>query len=136
MRMPFWFIPLLFVSVSAHAQQIERFICREESGGWCESSSGCQMNHLPPAEFRLLGVIPDELGTQAATFTECRGDCGVEWEAQFVRGLGNQLRILRNGEELVLDLETGFFSYALIASAQSAGRVTYAFGQCERLSAF
>ncbi len=136
MRTPFWVLPLLLVPVSTHAQQSAEFICREASGGWCESGGGCEANFLPPAEYRLVGVIPDELGSQAAMLTECRESCGAAWQAEFVRGLGDQLRVLRDGEEIVLDLQTGFFTYARIASAQSAGRITYAFGHCERPSAF
>lgn len=133
MRKSICVLSLLVMPITVNAMQPAQLICREAQGGWCESGSGCFANTLPPAEFRLAGLIPDERGTQAASLTECRDTCGDTWKAEFTRGLGNQLRVRRDGEELVIDLGTGFFSYARLSSAQTEGRVAYAFGRCEQV---
>ena len=120
------------LSASAVAAAPQELLCREESGGWCESGGPCYVNTKPPADFRFFGVIPDELGTQKAVLNECRsGECGPDWEVEFRRGLGPQLTASRLGEQWTLDLGSGFFSHASVVSAETLGRVSYAFGHCK-----
>ncbi len=107
--------------------------CREERGGWCESDGACYANYKSPANFLIAGAIPDEMGTQKGLLAECREEkCGPNWDVELRRGMGNLMMVMRLSETFHIDLQTGFFAHSMISSAQTAGRVTYTFGRCER----
>lgn len=121
---------LCIVSVSAQGAGVETIICKEDKGGWCESSGECFENTKPPAEYRFTGIVPAEMGKQQAVLSECRETCGDEWQVEFTRGLDGQLMVKRTGEQFAIDLKTGFFSYASILSGADLGKVAFVFGHC------
>lgn len=123
---------VLSFAAPVQAAGIEVLLCQETKGGWCESSGQCYENAMPPAEFRLTGIVPAPMGKQQAILAECRDTCGADWEVQFVRDAVGGLTATRTGETFAIDLKTGFFSRASVISGSELGRVAFSFGHCRQ----
>jgi hypothetical protein len=71
------------------------------------------------------------MGTQKGLLAECREEkCGPNWDVELRRGMGNLMMVMRLSETFHIDLQTGFFTHAMISSGQTVGRVSYTFGHC------